>query len=45
VAGGDNLIEEVRRLLVEGQISKFVTDEQCARYDPGGTEFHLEGMR
>jgi len=28
VASGDNLIEEVRRRLVEGQISKFVTDEQ-----------------
>src|ERR1022692_3556821 len=28
VADGDNLIEEVRRLLVEGQISKFVTNEE-----------------
>ena len=29
VAGGNDLIEEIRRLLVEGQIAKLVTDEQC----------------
>ena len=28
MAGGDDLIEEIRRLLVQGQIPKFVTDEQ-----------------
>ena len=28
VAGGDDLIEEIRGLLIEGQISKFVADEQ-----------------
>jgi hypothetical protein len=29
MAGGDDLVEEIRRLLVQGQIPKFVTDEQC----------------
>jgi len=29
VAGGNDLVEEIRRLLVQGQIPKFVTDEQC----------------
>ena len=28
MAGGDDLVEEVRRLLVQGQIPKFVTDEE-----------------
>src|SRR5580765_3743923 len=42
VAGGDNLIEEVRRLLVEGQISKFVTDQQ--RGLGIGLELADEGM-
>ena len=42
MAGGDNLIEEVRRLLVEGQISKFVTDEQCGLGI--GLELADEGM-
>src|ERR1700693_3351637 len=28
VAGGDDLIEEIRRLLIEGQIPKLVTDEK-----------------
>src|ERR1039458_307631 len=42
MAGGDNLIEEVRRLLVEGQISKFVADEQ--RGLGIGLELADEGM-
>ena len=42
MAGGDNLIEEVRRLLVEGQISKFVADEQCGLGI--GLELADEGM-
>ena len=33
VARGDDLIEEIGRLLVEGQIAEFVTDqERRARY-------------
>ena len=42
MAGGDNLIEEIRRPLVEGQISKFVTDEQ--RGLGIGLELADEGM-
>ena len=29
MTGGDDLVEEIRRLLVKGQIPKLVTDEQC----------------
>ena len=42
VAGGDDLVEKVRSLLIEGQISQFVTDEQRGLgIDP---EFAHEGM-
>ena len=40
--GGDDLVEKVRRLLVQGQIPKFVTDEQCG-FIANGTNLVLIG--